>query len=114
MKKLMPLLGILSIAITVTSCKSENEKKAEIATNNYIRFIDSVANISSIDALTKWNTIEKYFEKKSDQLNTKIDRLEDTTVFDSEINPATAKYEALRNSILQRKTKLETANLTNP
>lgn len=114
MKKLILLLGILSITIIFISCKSENEKKAEIVTNNYVRFIDSVTNINYLDAIANWKTIEKYYEKKSDQLNTKIDRLEDTSVFDAEINPATAKYEALRNSILQRKTKLEKANLTTP
>ena len=105
MKNSIPLLGFFLTAISLTSCKSETELKAEIVTNNYIRFVDSITDRTTADASANWSTIEKYFEKKSNELNIAIDNLEDNDAFDSKIDSATAKYEAFRKSILKEKAK---------
>ena len=39
------------MAVCFTSCKSETEK-AEIVTNNYIRFVDSVTDKTAVNAAT--------------------------------------------------------------
>ena len=110
MKYSIPLSGFFLITIAFTSCKSEQEKKAETVTNNYVRFVDSITNKNAVDALTNWSTIDKYFEKKSNELNIEIDKLEDSHDFDAKIDSATAKYEAFRNSILQQKLKLQNSS----
>ncbi|SHM12132.1 hypothetical protein [Flavobacterium xanthum] len=101
------LVGILIIANALHSCESNEEKKAEIVTNNYIRFIDSVTTSGTNDALTNWNTIQKCYEKKSNDLNLQIDLLEDNTIFDEKINAATSKYETFRSLIMEKKLKQE-------
>ena len=63
------------ITISFTSCKSDQYKKAEIVTNNYVRFIDSVTNINTNNAIKDWSSIQKDFEEKSNELNIEIDKL---------------------------------------
>ncbi len=107
MKNLIPLLGFFIIIISFTSCKNDQHLKAEMVTNNYVRFIDSVTNLGTSNAIKDWNNIEKDFDKKSNELNTEIDKLEDITIFDKKINPATAKYEAFRSKTFEQKLKEE-------
>jgi hypothetical protein len=111
MKNAILLFGFFFL-FTFTSCKSEKEKKAELVTNKYVRFIDSVTQKTTADAAANWSTIEKYFEKQSTELNSTIDDLEDTADFDAKIDSATAKYEAFRHSIWQQKGILKGANLS--
>lgn len=111
MKNVILLFGFVFL-FTFTSCKSEQEKKAELVTNRYVRFIDSVTQKTTADAAANWSTIEKYFEKQSTELNSTIDDLEDTADFDAKIDSATAKYEAFRHSIWQQKGILKGANLS--
>lgn len=111
MKSSVLLFGFFFLTIIFSSCKSEQEKKAELVTNKYVRFIDSVTHKTTADAAANWSTIEKYFDKQSNELNSTIDDLEDTAAFDAKIDSATAKYEAFRHSIRQQKGILIGANL---
>lgn len=111
MKNALVLFGFLFLIITFTSCKSDKEKKAELVTNKYVRFVDSVTQKTTADAAANWSTIEKYFEKQSTELNSTIDQLENTAAFDAKIDSATAKYEAFRNSIREGKKNLKGTNL---
>ena len=112
MKNPVLLFCFLFLTITFTSCKSEKEKKAELVTNKYVRFIDSVTDNTAAAAAPNWPTIEKYFEKQSTELNSTIDELEDTADFDAKIDSATAKYESFRHSIWQQKGILNGTNLS--
>ena len=112
MKNSILLLGFFLLAISFTSCKTETENRAEIVTDTYIRFVDSVTHKTTADAAANWSTIEKYFDKQSNELNSTIDELEDTAAFDAKIDSATAKYEAFRHSIWQQKGILKGANLS--
>ena len=107
MKNIISLLVFIMITISFTSCKSDQYKKAEIVTNNYVHFIDSVTNINTNNAIKDWSSIQKDFEEKSNELNIEIDKLEDITIFDKKINPATAKYETFRSKTFEQKLKEE-------
>ena len=91
--------------MTFSSCKSDQQKKAELATTNYVKFVDSIAQQGTANIIMNWNEISKDFEQKSKELNTEIDKLEDITIFDDKINPATAKYEAFRNLALKNENE---------
>ena len=91
--------------MTFSSCKSDQQKKAELATTNYVKFVDSIAKQGTGNIIMNWNEISKDFEQKSKELNTEIDKLEDITIFDDKINPATAKYETFRNLALKNENE---------
>ena len=103
MKKIKILFSIAILTLGITSCKSDQQKKAETVTNKYIQFVDSVTNIGRINAVENWNAIAKSYDKKSNELNIEIDKLEDVTIYDKKINPATAKYENFRNLAFEKK-----------
>ena len=107
MKNLIPLLGFFIFVINFTSCQSDQHKKVEFVINNYVRGIDSVANKGTRNAIKHWKDIERDFDKKTNELNTEIDKLEDIKIFDKKINPATEKYENFRSKTFEQKLKEE-------
>lgn len=105
MKYSIPLLGLFLITIPFASCTSEREKTAQIVTDNYVQFVDSIVNLNTDSAQANWNRIDKDFEKKTSQLNIEIDKLEDSRDFDAKIDSATAKYEAFKISVILQKIR---------
>ena len=112
MKNSVPLLVLFLLVIFFTSCKTETEKRAEIVTANYVRFVDSVTHKTTADAAANWYNIEKYFEKQSNELNCTIDNLDDISAFDAKIDSATAKYEVFKNSIPRQKKVFKAVHLS--
>jgi len=100
MKNAIPLLGFFLIAISLTSCKTQEEKKAEQVTNNYVHFVDSISHESNTNILANWASINTSFENKTAEINTEIDNLEDNHDFDAKIDSAIAKYEVLKKTVL--------------
>jgi hypothetical protein len=67
MKKAQVLLGVAVLAVTFTSCKSEEEKTAEKLFDQYEKYVDSVNSINEAEALTNWQAIEAgYHDRMSD------------------------------------------------
>ncbi len=97
-KCLLYLIFILAISF---SCQTESEKRIEIATKDFIRFIDSVTKHKKEDAKKNWESIEKNFEEKLKALNMRIDSVEETSEFESKIDSATLQFEAYRESVLK-------------
>jgi hypothetical protein len=81
------------------SCQTKSEKRIEIATNNYIHFIDSVTDYKKEEAQRNWKTIEKTFEKKLNALNLRIDSSESASEYESKIDSATEKFESYRKEV---------------
>jgi hypothetical protein len=110
MKKLIKSTGLLTVILAFVSCTSEQEKKAERLTDNYIRFVDSVAAIPSDEAAAKWNEIEKIYDNKTSTLNTEVDKLENKAKLDKKINEAVARYENFKILIIEKKVILDANN----
>lgn len=107
MKYSTKLLVLFLIVLTFNSCQSEEEKNAEILTKKYVRLVDSITNKNALDAMSHWPGIEQYFEKKTNEINVEIDKLDDNHDFDARIDSATAKYERFRNKIILQKVNLQ-------
>lgn len=107
MKTIFKTLSIAVVLISLTSCQNEQEKKTEKLTNNYIKFVDSVANIDQDKALENWNTIQETYELKTTELNNEIDKLENKSVWNEKINAATFRYEECQKKLMDIKVKNE-------
>lgn len=107
MKKIIKPLGFFLILVAFTSCKSEQEKKTELLTNNYVKFIDSLVNVGTDAAAAKWDNIEKDFDKKTDELNIEVDKLEDKSTLERIINESTVKYEVFKSEAIKKKVLLD-------
>ncbi|QZK90892.1 hypothetical protein K5V07_10465 [Flavobacterium sp. CHNK8] len=83
------------------SCQTKSEKRIEIATNDYIHFVDSVTEYKKEEAQKNWKTIEKDFEKKLNTLNLRIDSSEGASEFEGKIDSATDKFEIYRKAVFK-------------
>ena len=110
MKHSTLLLGFFLIAIVFTSCKSEEEKRAQQLTDQYVRLVDSITNVNTDDAIENWHSTNIYYEKKTREINVEIDKLEDNHDYDSKIDSAVAKYESYRRSIFLQKLKAQSSS----
>lgn len=110
MKNIFKIVGLFTILISLTSCKTEREKKVEALSNSYAKFVDSVASITIEDASTNWNEIENYFNKKLKDVNIEADLLETDYSYDAKINAATAKYENFKKLLIEKKAIIDKEN----
>lgn len=110
MKTIIKSLSLVAILISFTSCQNEQEKKAEELANNYVKFVDSVANINQEEAIQNWDAIQEDNENKIIELNSEVDKLEDKSKLDEKINAATSKYEDCQKRLMELKAKYDVEN----
>lgn len=110
MKIVLKSLAVFTLLIAFTSCQNEQEKKTEKLADNYVIFVDSVANIDQEEAIKNWDIIQESYEKKTTELNNEVDKLEVQTKWNEKINTATIKYEDCQKRIVDLKTKYEAEN----
>jgi Skp family chaperone for outer membrane proteins len=101
MKNLKKHFYLLLVIIMSISCQTKSEKRIEIATNDYIHFVDSVTEYKKEEAQKNWKTIEKDFEKKLNALNLRIDSSEGASEFEGKIDSATDKFEIYRKAVFK-------------
>ena len=99
--------ALFFIVVVIYSCTKTNDERAQLVTTNYERFIDSVVKTGSENGIKNWNSIDQEYNKKSTELQLEIDKLEDHTNWDKNINSAAAKYEQFRNKTIEEKIKRE-------
>ena len=110
MKTIIKSLSLVAILISFTSCQNEQEKKAEQLAHNYVKFVDSVANIDQEEAIENWDAIQEDYESKTIELNSEVDKLEDKSKLDEKINAATSKYEDCQKRLMELKAKYDVEN----
>jgi hypothetical protein len=116
MKKVQVLLGVAVLAVTFTSCKSEEEKTAEKSFDQYEKYVDSVNSINEAEALANWQAIEAGYNDRMSDADMGIadmkdpenaqDRLEKTKTKYSEFK---MKVEASAPKPVDRKIEIRTA-----
>jgi hypothetical protein len=110
MKNLIKPITIITLSLACISCKSDQEERTEKLTNDYLQFVDSVSTVSADDAAAKWDSIEKLYDKKTEVLNTEVDKLENKSAIEEKINLAATKYEEFKKSIIEKKVALDAQN----
>ena len=111
MKKLIKPFAILSVVALFTSCKNEQQEKAEKLTDSYVKYVDSLASVTSDDVVTRWSEIEENFNSKTASLKTEIDKLEDKKDLDKKIEAVGLKYEELKKVVLAKKVEIDAKNI---
>ena len=92
MKKLQLLLGITVMAVSFTSCKSEEERMAEKAFDRYEKYVDSVNRINEAEAYANWKAIEEGYKTRLDEVDVAIVNMKDLNNAQDRIEKAKAKY----------------------
>lgn len=110
MKTILKTFMTLTIIAFLTSCQNPQEKKTEELADNYVKFVDSVANINQEQAIENWDAIQKMNENKTAELNIEVDKLEDKTQLNAKIDSATIKYDKCQLKLMELKSKYDSEN----
>lgn len=99
MKKNNLLLGMAVAAVSLTSCKSEAEKNAEVTFDKYERYVDSVSNIAVADAQANWESIDAMYNEQTSNAEAALVDANDKTNAESRVEKAKAKYAELKGKM---------------
>lgn len=111
MKKLIQPFALLSVIALFTSCKNEQQEKVEKLTDSYVKYVDSLASVTSDDVVTRWSEIEENFNAKTASLKNEINKLEDKNDLDKKIDAIELKYKEFKKGILAKKAEIEAKNI---
>mgnify|MGYP003544044856 FL=1 len=86
MKNLKLLFGIVTVAVSVTSCKNEDQRQAENSVEKYQMYVDSISKVAQKDAIENWENIEaKYIEAKA-EAEIAIEKAENKEELSAQVN----------------------------
>lgn len=107
MKNLKILLGIVTVAFSVTSCKNEEQKEAENSVEKYQIYVDSISKVAQNDAIVNWDKIEaKYLEAKA-EAELAIEKAENKEELYIKLSDYVSKYDEFKTTIVTEKSKIE-------
>jgi len=96
MKSRMLMLGLGLIAITLTSCKNEEEERSERVVETYTVYVDSIGNVAAADAKGNWEAIEADYNRRTAEAEAALANMKDREKAQERINASKAKYEEMR------------------
>ena len=107
MKNLKVILGILTVAVGVTSCKNEDQKQAEKTVEKYQMYVDSISKVAQKDAIENWENIEaKYIEAKA-EAEIAIEKAENKEELSAQVNDYSMKYDEFKTTVVAEKSKMD-------
>lgn len=107
MKNLKVILGILTVAVGVTSCKNEDQKQAEKTVEKYQMYVDSISKVAQKDAIENWENIEaKYIEAKA-EAEIAIEKAENKEKLSAQVNDYSMKYDEFKTTVVAEKSKMD-------
>lgn len=114
MKSLKLSLGLLALALSITSCKNEKQELAEKKVESYVMYVDSLENVAGNEVEKNWDTIETAYETKSASIEESMEDLGENGEAKARIEAARAKYETLKTKIAAQKAAALVAMSASP
>jgi hypothetical protein len=116
MKKVQLFVGVAVLAVSFTSCKSEEEKMAEQSFDRYEKYVDSVNNVNEAEALTNWQAIEAGYNDRMSDADMAIANMNDQTAAQDRLEKTKTKYTEYKSKVeasapkpVDRKTEIRSA-----
>lgn len=116
MKRFQLILGAASVAVALTSCKNENETKAEKTVDTYVVYVDSIGGLAAADAQANWAAIEADYQQRTMEAEAALADMKDREAAQKRLDESKMKYEELKSKVQSeaaaspdRKTEIRTA-----
>lgn len=94
MKRKNLILGLAVMCAAFTSCKNENEQRAEETVDRYESYIDSLSNVAAADAQTNWQAIEAAYQQRTSEAEAALENAKDRAKAEERLAESRAKYDA--------------------
>ncbi len=120
MKKVQLLVGVAVLAVTFTSCKNEEQEKAEKSFDRYEKYVDSVNTVTETEALANWKAIEAGYENRVSEADMALVNMKDQTMAQNRLDKSKLKYSEFKSKVeasvpkpLDRKTVIRNSYFGN-
>ncbi len=108
--KAIKLFAAFTILVFVaTSCKNENELKAEKNVNQYVSYVDSIIKIEPEVAAEDWVDIEASAEFKKSEALESLDAIDQREALDDKLESSSKKFDVYKEGV---ESKMEVASGT--
>jgi len=111
MKNLNQIFVLAIMAVTITSCKNAEREQIETSVDNYTTYVDSVSNVALTDASERWDEIENSVRDRKNEVENRLQSIEDKRQYEEKIETSSKKYDAFRQDVLTEKQKADTARV---
>ncbi|HRN97805.1 MAG TPA: hypothetical protein PLA69_00580 [Flavobacterium sp.] len=97
MKTKFLMIGLGAFASTFISCKTDEEKQAEMTVDRYEKYVDSVANVSADEAKANWEAIEAEYARRTTDAEAALASMKDREAAQKRLDDKRAKYEEIKS-----------------
>lgn len=94
MKSKNLILGLAVIVAAFSSCKNENETRAEETVDRYESYVDSLSNVAAADAKANWQAIEAAYQQRTSEAEAALENAKDRAKAEERLAESRAKYDA--------------------
>ena len=99
MKSKFLLLGAAVIVFGFSSCKNEQEEKAQKTVDSYTTYVDSVSNIAEADVKANWEAIATRSEQQLAEAKAALAELKDRAKAEEKLTAAETKYNEWKTKV---------------
>lgn len=111
MKILKLTLAMVAVGAIFTSCKEDQQDKAQAQVEIYGTYVDSVSNVAAQDIAKNWKVIERDYQKNKNEANNAIVAIKENSEMQASIDASTMQYEDFKVKVNAEIAQIEMANL---
>ncbi|NMH29294.1 hypothetical protein [Flavobacterium silvaticum] len=93
------ILGMAAIGATFTSCKNEEQQKADKTVDMQTTYVDSVASISADEAQANWAAIDAAYQQHTMDAEAAVANAADKAKAQEKVDKSKAKYEEVKAKV---------------
>lgn len=102
-----------AIAVTLSSCKNEEQKMADEKVEQFKVFVDSISDIAMDKATVNWVNIQNEYEHSKNEAKQTLAKLDNKVNLDSILKKADSKYEIFKAKVIAKRDIMLRQNFRN-
>lgn len=102
-----------AIAVTLSSCKDEEQKMADEKVEQFKVFVDSISDIAMDKATVNWVNIQNEYEHSKNEAKQTLAKLDNKVNLDSILKKADSKYEIFKAKVIAKRDIMLRENFRN-
>jgi hypothetical protein len=110
MKNLKLALGLVALATIFTSCKDEKQEMAQKSVDSYEKYVDSISNVSQVEAAANWDAIQADYDKMKMDAEVTLAEAKEKETLQVTVDNSSTKYEEYKVTVVAEKEKMQADN----
>lgn len=110
MKNLKLALGLVALATIFTSCKDEKQEMAQKSVDSYEKYVDSISNVSQVEAAANWDAIQADYDKMKMDAELTLAEAKEKEALQVTVDNSSTKYEEYKVTVVAEKEKMQADN----